>query len=462
VNLRVTPKLRLAALALTAFALSGASSCLADGAYRLVPEDVIAIQVLYHPELSVPEATVRPDGMVNYPVAGDVQAAGASLVELSETIAEALRQELRDPKVSVRLVRRYVMPVYVLGSVRMPGAVHVTGPVTVAEAMALAGGLAETAAPRMGTLVRADGSQAPVDIMASLSGQTGLVLQPGDTLVVSAQFLVSVVGEVTASGRYPAEQGDRVADAIAAAGGLVETADRSAARLIRADGTSLPVDISAIITDAGAEHNHLLTPGDLIVVPTLERRVTVVGAVKLPGKYDFDDGDRVSDALAQARGALDEARLTDAVLVRRDGSAKPVDLQAITQHADQAGDVALVDGDTLIVPRWADQIAVMGMVSRPGTQPLEDGMTAMGAIAGAGGWPADGAAPARTVLWRQGEAEPEIIAINALALMRGDADVHDIPLQPGDIIYVPGSRGMDSGEFSRVLLGIASVLRLVY
>jgi len=363
----------------------------------------------------------------------------------------------------VRLVRRYVAPVYVLGAVRLPGGVQVTGPVTVAEAVALAGGLLETAAPRFGTLIHADGSQSQVDVMAALAGDdTAGLLQPGDTLVMSAQFLVSVVGEVELSGRYPAEQGDRVADALAAAGGLSDLADGAAARLVRADGTSLLVDLDAIIADADAADNLPLAPGDLVVVPTREQRVTVVGAVKLPGKYDFDEGDRISDALAQARGPLEDARLTEVVLVRRDGASVPVDLAAIVEDGEQTGNLVLAHGDTLIVPRWSDQVAVMGLVDRPGTLLLEDGMTVMQAIAAAGGWVKQGAAPARTLLWRQQGGEPTAIPVNALALVRGDQNVEDIPLMAGDIIYVPGTRSMDMADLTRIIMSIASVLRLVY
>ncbi|HUS79738.1 MAG TPA: SLBB domain-containing protein [Armatimonadota bacterium] len=457
-KLRTVPAMSLALIALTAFAWPD------DGAYRLVPEDVVAIQVLYHPELSVAEATIAPDGTVNYPIAGEVRAQGRTLVELSEIITQALRGELRDPKVSVRLVRRYLAPVYVLGAVQTPGAVQVIEPVTVAEAIALAGGVSPTAAPRWGTVIRADGSQSQVDVMAALRGEAGPgpVLQPGDTLVVSAQFLVSVVGEVRAPGRYPAEGGDRVADALASAGGLANTADGSAARLIRADASSLPVDLDAIIADASVADNQPLQPGDLLVVPTLEQRVTVVGAVKMPGKYDFDEGDRVSDALAQARGPLDDARLAEAVLVRRDGSSAPVDFEAIVQDADQQGNLPLANGDTLIVPRWADQVAVMGMVNRPGVLPLTEDMTVMSAIAAAGGWTREGATPGRTLLWRQSGEGPAMVEVDAAAIMRGDPAAHDLPLQPGDIVYVPAKTGLSRDEISRLLIGVSALLRLVF
>jgi len=84
-----------AALHIRSHAIMLAAACLcawaAADAYRFAPEDVIGIQVLYHPELSVDAATIRPDGMINYPLAGDIEAAGKTPVELSAIIADALR-----------------------------------------------------------------------------------------------------------------------------------------------------------------------------------------------------------------------------------------------------------------------------------------------------------------------------------------------------------------------------------
>ncbi len=82
---------------LLVFALLAAGvACAADGDYRLGPEDVVAITVLYHPEFSVEMATIRPDGKINYPLAGDIEAAGKTVAEVAEIIRQAVGRDVRD------------------------------------------------------------------------------------------------------------------------------------------------------------------------------------------------------------------------------------------------------------------------------------------------------------------------------------------------------------------------------
>ncbi|MGD9497101.1 MAG: SLBB domain-containing protein [Armatimonadota bacterium] len=434
-----------------------------DEEYRLGADDVIAIRVLYHPDFSLEAATVRPDGKVNVPVAGDVQVAGRTVLEVAAAITQALVTELRDPRVSVQLIHRHVEPIYVLGAVRSPGAVSVSAPVTVAQAIALAGGLSPTAAGRWGLLVTAGGKQQRIDVTAALAGEGAAgatLVRPGETLLVSAQFLVSVMGEVGSPGRYPVEAGDSVADLLAAAGGLTEGA-ASTAQLVRADGTAVRLELGVLGEGGAAGDYPALQPGDLIVVPEVKRRVTLVGAFREPGRYDFEEGDRVSHAVALAGGVAEDARLEAGLLVRRDGTTQTVDLEPILE-ARAGDDPSLADGDTLILPRKVDRVAVLGMVVRPGLVEMPAGLTLLEAIAAAGGWSQEGSRPTQTILWRFVEGEPRMTFIDAQALMRGAAGAENPVLQPGDIVFVPSKSGITRDEAARMLLGISGVLRLLF
>ena len=430
-------------------------------AYRLGADDVISVHVLYHPDFGVEAATVGPDGRISVPVAGVVAVAGRTLEEVAAEITGALAQELREPRVTVRLVERHVARIYVLGAVRAPGALEVREPVTVAEAIALAQGLAPTAAPRWALLIDAEGRQRRIDVLQALAGRGDAVrVLPGETLLVSAQFLVTVVGRVASPGRYPAEEGDRVADVLAAAGGLLDDA-APAGSLLRNDGSSAALDFEALIARGDATASPLLQPGDTIVAPRASRRVALVGAFGEPGKYDFDAGDRVSDALALARDVAKDARLASAVLLRADGDSVPLDLEALLQAREGAADPELIDGDTIVLPRAIDRIAVVGMVASPGPMLLEPGMTLMDAIAAAGGWDEE-AHPEKTVLWRQAEGGPEMTQVNAEKLLRGVEGAENPALAPGDIVYVPRDPAMTRDELSRLLLGVAGLMRIAF
>ncbi|MBD3291603.1 MAG: hypothetical protein GF393_01660, partial [Armatimonadia bacterium] len=413
-------------------------------------------------DFSVEQATVRPDGRINVPVAGDVTVAGRTVEEVAAEVAEALGKELRDPQVSVRLVRRHVEPIYVLGAVRSPGAIEVREPVTVAQAIALAQGLSATAAPRWATLIDADGRERRIDVVTALRGAEAEArrIAPGETLLVSAQYLVTVVGQVAEPGRYPAEDGDRVGDALAAAGGLTDNAAQ-AGTLLRVDGAQVELDLEALIERGEAQANLALAAGDTIVVPPARRRVALVGAFAEPGKYDFDPGDRVSDALALARDVADDALPGSALLMRADGTSQRLDLEALLQASEGAEDPELRDGDTLVLPRGTERVAVVGMVAKPGQLPLEPAMTVMDAIAAAGGWEQE-AHPEKSFLWRQTDGGPEMTRVNAERLMRGAEGEANPALAPGDIIYVPRDPSMTRDELSRLLLGVSGLLRIAF
>ena len=432
--------------------------------YRLGVDDVIAVQVLYHRDLSVESMAIGPDGRINLPVAGDLVARGLTVAELSAIIEEALRGELREPRVSVRLLERRRDSIYVLGAVQAPGAIEVDGPVRVSKAIALAKGLSHSATTRHGVLLDAGGGQRQIDIMAAIRGEGdcgAVVVAPGETLLVSDQFLVTVIGQVRAAGRYPSEEGGRVSDALAAAGGATEAAAEQAA-LVRAGGEIFEVDLEALLQRGELAADLALEPGDLLVVPEARRRVTLVGAFRAPGRYAFDAGDRLSDALALAGDMLEDARPATAVLVRRDGSSAQVDLQAIVQAPLDAANPMLADGDTILLARDSERVAVVGMVTRPGPITLEPNMTLMDALAAAGGWLQEKSRPQNTILWRDSGLGPEMIEVDAAKLLQGEVDAKNPVLSPGDIVFVPADTSITRDEVARLLLGVSGLLRIIF
>jgi polysaccharide export outer membrane protein len=114
------------------------------GEYRIGREDVLEVVVWHEPELTrvVP---VRPDGKISLPLAGEVDAAGRTPAELQQGLTKSLAPYIRDAAVAV-LVREINGPrVFVLGEVTRPGGFPLRGPVSVVQAIALAGGRTEFA-----------------------------------------------------------------------------------------------------------------------------------------------------------------------------------------------------------------------------------------------------------------------------------------------------------------------------
>jgi polysaccharide export outer membrane protein len=155
--------------------------------YRLGSGDKIRVEVYKDAQLSQ-SAQVRPDGKITLPLIGDVEAAGRTPIELRQTIATSLKEYMTNPVVTVIVVEASAATAYVVGEVAHPGAVNLQGPVTVLQALAIAGGLKDFANTKNIHILRKGpmGTQTiAFNYKDALRGSGGQVyLRPGDTIVV--------------------------------------------------------------------------------------------------------------------------------------------------------------------------------------------------------------------------------------------------------------------------------------
>ena len=88
---------------------------------------------------------VRPDGKITLPLIGDIEATGRTPIELRDAIRDAFKEYITNPTVTVIVVEAMAATAYVMGEVNHPGAINLQAPVTVIQALALAGGLKDFA-----------------------------------------------------------------------------------------------------------------------------------------------------------------------------------------------------------------------------------------------------------------------------------------------------------------------------
>lgn len=158
-----------------------------EATYVLGPEDVIQVFVWKEPELST-KATVRPDGRIALPLAGELVAAGSTPRELEAEITERLKQYIDLPVVTVMVEAINSPKVSVLGEVRRPGRFLIAQRTSVLDAIALSGGFTEFAHRGRVTVLRPTPSgveRIPVDVKDLLQdGGRQFYLVPGDTVHV--------------------------------------------------------------------------------------------------------------------------------------------------------------------------------------------------------------------------------------------------------------------------------------
>lgn len=324
--------------------------------------------------------------------------------------------------------------VAVLGAVQKPGRYQVHDARRLVDLIAIAGLTSETA--NVAELMREDGSLVSIDLDALLidrKAELNVPLQDGDTLVVSSAALnVSVLGAVSAPNRYAMRRGNRFADALAAAGGLAGSADRSLAKIIRMKGETVVVNPALAMAGDDPAANPVLQDGDILVIETAQVRVAVLGEVTSPTHAVLRTGARLTDALATAGGLAAGSRAQSAKVMRADGSVQIVDLPAILRNADAQANIALMDGDTVFIETADLQVAVLGEVTAPGHRRLLTGSRVSDALAAVGGILAGSRASTVKLLRPDGRT----LSIALAETLAGPDGARNLPLVDGDTLFV--------------------------
>ncbi|MDB5663346.1 MAG: polysaccharide export protein [Sphingomonas bacterium] len=156
---------------------------LAPSGYTLGPGDKIRLTVFGEPSLNG-EYTIGPDGLLAVPLIGGVAARGKTVAELQAAIAHGFAQGyILDPRVSVDMLS--FRPFYILGEVNRPGQYPYADGLSVAQAVATAGGYTYRARTSRVFIRRAN---QPAEEVLSLKKGKQVWVYPGDTIRVGERY----------------------------------------------------------------------------------------------------------------------------------------------------------------------------------------------------------------------------------------------------------------------------------
>lgn len=167
----------------------GIEQTAAEPEYLLGPEDVLKVSV-WKDEHLTQETVVRPDGMITFPLIGDVSAAGRTAEDVRAEIAKRLVKFMPNPNVTVTVLKVLSYRIYVLGRVNKPGEFLVGHNTDVLQALSLAGGLTPYAAENDIKIMRRGGSHQQVfrfrygDVQKGKDLTQNILLQRGDVVMV--------------------------------------------------------------------------------------------------------------------------------------------------------------------------------------------------------------------------------------------------------------------------------------
>jgi polysaccharide biosynthesis/export protein len=165
--------------------------------YILQREDVLLINFPLSPELNQ-RVTIQPDGYISLQNAGSVYAQGLTAPELVDAVKKAYAGVLHDPIVNVD-VQDFQKPFFtVSGQVGKPGQYELRSDITVAEAIAVAGGMTMTTAKTQVFLFHRSSKDwyevKRVNLHDILKGKhvnEDPMIQPGDMVYVPEKFIAN-------------------------------------------------------------------------------------------------------------------------------------------------------------------------------------------------------------------------------------------------------------------------------
>jgi polysaccharide export outer membrane protein len=256
-------------------ALAAAASADARQGYQVGQGDILKIAVWSQPELSG-EFTVDVAGGITMPLIGMVKAEGQTLAQVEEAIRAKLADGyLINPQVTIGVAEFKSQRVFVVGEVRTPGVVPLSGALTLVEALTRVGSLTEFAGGDLVVIRPPDGKDVTGPVLAGDPGAKEILrldiqqlqsrgptsnidLRDGDTVVVPRAETIFVNGQVNAPGRYTYERDMTILMAISKANGINELGSTRRIKIIRiVDGKR---------TELKAAQGDKVLPGDTVFV----------------------------------------------------------------------------------------------------------------------------------------------------------------------------------------------------
>ncbi len=347
------------------------SSAVLPASFALGPGDVIALTVSGLPELSSDALALSATGRVTLPLIGALTIKDKTLEQARHAIETAYKAQLRNPRVTLKLVRAAARQATILGAVARPGAVNLQVGWRVSDALSAAGGLSVAPDAVAATLKRLGAPPIALDVAAIISGpqsRANAFVVAGDVISFAPLPSVNITinGDVGAPGAQSYRAAPRLLEALARAGNLERAPADTNISLLR-DGVMTALDVAAASRAPGSDSDIFLRDGDLLSVRSVALNVSVLSdeaLVQAPGNYPLQGRSNFSRALEAAGGTTARADRIVAT-VRRGNQIIPIDVARALY--DREADIALQNNDILVLKPAPDvRVRLMGEVKSPG------------------------------------------------------------------------------------------------
>jgi len=425
--------------------------------YVLGPDDEVVIDVFGYQEVNQ-RIVVSPEGVINIPNVGLVAVNGLTIEQATKRIKDRMVKSgyssisTNQSFIQVGVGRIRSIRVTVIGEVKKPGSYTLSSLSTLFNALYLAGGPTDKGSFREIELIRNGTVVTKLDAYAFLlKGDQSKNLRLTDQDVIRipvAKNQVILKGEVKKQAIFETLNNDNLADLLDFSGGFSALAYKASVHITQV------TDKEKRIKDVIKDEFKLYHPqdGDEIevgkVLERFDNRVSIKGAVYMPGYFELSKGLTISGLIQKANGLKQDAYITRGIVVRTNQQTLVKDEisfnpKEIFNKPDS--DTKLEKDDEVIIGEAIDfkdssTITIEGEVKKPGVYPYYINQTVKDILFKAGGFN-DASSIDRVEIGRRVEGkEGQSGKISELITVSIDKDLNikgnDIVLKPWDVIMV--------------------------
>lgn len=314
--------------------------------YTLGSGDVIRVTVFNNPDMQL-ETRISEAGLISYPLIGEVKVGGITTAAAEKRIATKLEKGkfLKKPQINILVIEFNSKLVSVLGSVLKPGRYPLERETSLADLLALVGGVTPSGSDIISITNKA-GEKKDFDL--NKVGADGLPVQDmkllgGETVFVNSKN-ISVMGQVLKPGKYSIVSGVRtVSDFLSMAGGVTPNGADEITVITKRDGASkrFKVDVDELFISDDPTVNIELKSGDSIYVPRAPM-VYIYGEVQKPGSFKIEKNMTVMQVLSKGGGLTQRGTQRGIKINRRNNAGEMETIKPELTDLVQDDDVVFV------------------------------------------------------------------------------------------------------------------------
>ncbi len=431
--------------------------------YVLGPNDEININIYGYQEAKY-NLKVGPEGDINIPNAGIMYVSGLTIEQATAKIKSRLSTSGYSniktglTKVSVTIGRIRSIKVTVLGEAKVPGTYTLSSLATAFNALLLSGGPTDIGSMRNIAIIRNGKVVDNLDIYDFLvkGDQTGNIsLQDQDIIrIPTYKVRVSLEGQVKRTGLFEMKPGETIENLLDFAGGFADsayTASITAYQITNIENKIIDINQKDFSTYQPSRSE------SFVVKKTIGRfvnRVTILGAVYLPGDFELTQGMTIKDLITKAHGLKEDAYNPRGIIVRNREDLTPefISFSPVSVMKNGTNNLLLRSNDTVSISSVADlkektTVSIEGEVRNTGQYNYVENMSLKDLILLAGGF-TDAAIPQRIEVGRRFRSDTfnindikvsdvfDITSVNDLNITASE-----VRLQPYDFVVVRKNPG---------------------